>query len=99
MTNITSASTDGNYMTQRIIEMYRVLKSTGSLYLHCDPTASHYLKIVLDRIFEVKNFRNEIIWKYSLGGSSPRIFSKKHDIVLFYSKTNNYYGGGGQCCV
>ena len=49
------------YMVQRIIEMYRVLKDTGSLYLHCDPTASHYLKILLDEIFGKNNFRNEII--------------------------------------
>jgi len=49
------------YMAQRIIEMYRVLKSTGSLYLHCDPTASHYLKIILDEIFGKENFRNEIV--------------------------------------
>ena len=52
-------------MTVRLIELHRVLKSTGSLYLHCDPTASHYLKIILDVIFEPKNFRNEIIWKRS----------------------------------
>ena len=53
-------------MAVRLIELHRVLKRTGSLYLHCDPTASHYLKIVLDSIFEAKNFRNEIIWKRSI---------------------------------
>ena len=77
------------YMTQRLIELHRVLKPTGSLYLHVDPTASHYLKLVLDRIFGKNNFRNEIIWSYRTGGSSKRGFSKKHDILLYYSKTNN----------
>ncbi len=50
-------------MTARLIELHRVLKPTGSLYLHCDPTASHYLKLVLDQIFGPANFRNEIVWK------------------------------------
>ena len=78
------------YMAQRIIEMHRVLKDTGSLYLHCDPTASHYLKIILDEIFGKNNFRNEIIWCYSIGGKSKRTFGKKHDTIYFYSKGNNY---------
>ena len=52
------------YMTQRILEMHRVLKETGSIYLHCDPTASHYLKILMDEIFGKNNFRNEIVWHY-----------------------------------
>ena len=76
------------YMAQRIVEMHRVLKNTGSLYLHCDPTASHYLKIVLDEIFGKNNFRNEITWSYT-GNSIPKYcFPKKHDIILWYSKTN-----------
>ncbi len=66
-------------------------KDTGSLYYHCDPTMSHYIKIMLDCIFGVKNFRNEIIWCYGLGGSSKRFFSKKHDTIFFYSKTDGYY--------
>ena len=78
------------YMAQRIIEMYRVLKHTGSLYLHCDSKASHYLKIVLDEIFGKNHFRNEIVWCYSLGGKSKRTFGKKHDTIYFYSKGNNY---------
>lgn len=74
------------YMTQRVIEMYRVLKDTGSLYLHVDPTASHYLKVVLDEIFGRVNFRNEIVWRYT-GNSIPRnFFPRKHDILLWYSK-------------
>ena len=76
------------YMTQRIIEMHRILKPTGSFYLHCDPTASHYLKIMLDRIFGIRNFVNEIIWKYNTGGASKKTFSKKHDNLYFYSKDN-----------
>ena len=78
------------YMAQRIIEMHRVLKDTGSLYLHCDPTASHYLKIVLDEIFGKNNFRNEINWCYASGGVSKRYFARKHDIILFYAKSKNY---------
>jgi len=75
----------------RLIELHRVLKDTGSLYLHCDPTISHYIKLVLDAIFSPKNFRNEIVWCYSTSGRSKKSFSKKHDIILFYSKTNKYY--------
>jgi len=65
------------FMTIRLIEMHRILKSTGSLYLHCDPTASHYLKTILDKIFGHKNFRNEIVWCYKFGGSGKRDFCKK----------------------
>ncbi len=78
------------YMTQRIIEMHRILKDSGSLYVHVDPTASHYLKIVLDEIFGKQNFRNEIIWGYRTGGSSKKKFSKKHDILFYYTKTKNF---------
>jgi len=78
-------------MTVRLYELHRILKPTGSLYLHCDPTASHYLKIVLDEIFGHKNFRNENVWMYGLGGSSNKTYSKKHDVILFYSKSDNYY--------
>lgn len=77
-------------MTLRIVEIHRVLKSTGSFYLHCDPTASHYLKIVLDTIFcsQKGEFQNEIIWCYSIGGKSNNRFGKKHDVILFYTKSN-----------
>jgi site-specific DNA-methyltransferase (adenine-specific) len=76
------------YMAQRIIEMHRVLKDTGSLYLHCDPTASHYLKILLDEIFGKNNFRNEIIWSYktTLRASSNNL-GRDHDVILFYAKS------------
>ena len=77
-------------MTVRLMEMHRVLKITGSIYLHVDPTASHYLKMVMDQIFGGGNFRNEIIWAYRKWSNSPRFFQKNHDTVLFYSKTDEY---------
>ena len=78
-------------MCVRIVEMHRILKPTGSLYLHCDPTASHYLKIVLDAVFGTGNFRNEIIWCYQTGGVSKRWFGRKHDVIHFYTKTEKYF--------
>ena len=77
-------------MAVRLIAMKRVLKSTGSVYLHCDPTASHYLKLIMDAIFGAKNFRNEIVWSYRTGGLSKIRFPRKHDILLFYSKGVRY---------
>jgi site-specific DNA-methyltransferase (adenine-specific) len=73
-------------MNIRLIELHRVLKPTGSLYLHCDPTASHYLKIVMDVIFGKENFINEIVWCYKLGGRPKKGWPKKHDTILFYVK-------------
>ena len=96
------------FMAVRLIEMRRVLKPTGSIYLHCDPTASHYLKELMDAIFGRKNFRNEIVWCYKSGGVSKRQFARKHDNILFYVKSDKLarfnilkvksYGdtGGGQ---
>lgn len=78
------------FMARRLRIMRRKLKQTGSLFLHCDPTASHYIKIILDGVFGHDNFINEIIWHYQTGGASKKWFSKKHDIIFFYSK-NNYY--------
>ena len=78
------------YMAQRIIEMHRILKDTGSLYLHCDPTASHYLKAVLDEIFGKDNFRNEIVWCYRGGGSPKKDFGRRHDVIFRYSKSGDY---------
>ena len=78
------------YMTIRLIEMYRLLKSTGSLYLHCDPTASHYLKIILDGVFGEKNFRNEIIWSYNRWPTKAKRFQRMHDIIFFYTKSEIY---------
>ncbi len=79
------------YMAIRLIEMHRVLKTTGSIYLHCDAVMSHYLKLVLDCIFGEKQFRNEIIWFFKTGGTSKKYFSRKHNILFFYSKTNKYF--------
>ena len=80
-------------MTLRITEIHRVLKPTGSFYLHCDPSASHYLKLVLDAIFcsQGGDFLNEIIWCYGERCLSKRYFNKKHDVIFLYSKlTNNH---------
>ena len=84
------------YMTQRLIEMYRVLKDTGSLYLHCDPTASHYLKITIDAIFNKNNFRNEIVWKRATSSQKGSQYGAKTwgtngDIILFYTKKENFF--------
>ena len=75
-------------MAVRLIEMRRLLKPTGSLYLHCDPTASHYLKMMLDAVFGTGNFKNEVVWCYKSGGASKRQFAKKHDLLLFYAKAD-----------
>ena len=79
------------YMAIRLIECHRILKDTGSLYLHCDPTMSHYLKLLLDCIFGEKNFKNEIAWCYSSTSQAKKWYPKKHDVILFYSKSKNYY--------
>lgn len=74
----------------RMIELHRVLKPTGSLYLHCDPTASHYLKLLLDAVFGVKNFRNEIIWKRTSAHSDSKRWGHVHDVLFFYTKNDVY---------
>jgi len=74
-------------MAARLVELHRVLKPTGSLYLHCDPTASHYLKIVLDTIFGKENFCNEIIWKRTSSHNDARNFADIHDVLLYYGKS------------
>ena len=71
-------------MAPRLVELRRVLKSTGSLYLHCDPTASHYLKLLLDAVFGTRGFRNEIVWKRTSGHSDARRYGRVHDVVLYY---------------
>src|SRR6266700_4203119 len=75
-------------MTARLVELHRVLKPTGSLYLHCDPTASHYLKIILDAIFNPRNFRNEIIWQRTSAHNDSGNCGNSHDVLLLYTKTN-----------
>jgi site-specific DNA-methyltransferase (adenine-specific) len=82
-----------DYMRPRLIEMHRVLKPTGSFFYHCDWHASHYIKVLLDTpdLFGYDNFQNEIVWCYKSGGASPgKRFSRKHDSILFYSKTPAY---------
>ncbi len=76
-------------MTARLVELRRVLKSTGSLYLHCDPTASHYLKIVLDAIFGPTSFRNEVVWKRTSTHSDAKRLGRVHDVVLYYAKSQS----------
>jgi len=73
-------------MAPRLVELHRVLKPTGSIYLHCDPTASHYLKLLLDAIFGPRCFKNEIIWSYRRWPSPVKHFQRMHDVLLFYSK-------------
>ncbi len=81
-------------MAIRLVELRRVLKPTGSIYLHCDPTAGHYLKVLLDQIFGITNFRGEIVWKRAVStGSSKSIarrFPSNHDILFHYTKSTNY---------
>ena len=74
------------FMGVRLLEMQRVLRDGGSIYLHCDPTASHYLKELMDAIFGRRQFQNEFIWYYSGGGASKRRWARKHDVLLFYAK-------------
>lgn len=80
-------------MAVRLLELHRVLKPTGSLYLHCDPTASHYLKILLDAVFGTRQYVNEISWKrygaHNDGGQGAKHFGRVHDVLFFYSKTDN----------
>lgn len=77
-------------MATRLVEMRRVLKAGGSLYLHCDPTASHYLKLILDAIFGIRNFRSEIVWKRTFSHGSALRWGDVHDILLFYTKSERY---------
>ncbi|MGA0825948.1 MAG: DNA methyltransferase, partial [Gemmobacter sp.] len=77
-------------MAVRLIELHRVLKPTGSLYLHCDPTASHYLKILLDAVFGKENYLNEVAWRRATSHNDARRFGKISDRILFYAKTASY---------
>ena len=77
------------YMAIRLIEMRRILKDTGSIYLHCDPTASHYLKLVLDAVFGQKNFRNEIVWSYHRWTGATKHFQRMHDVIFVFGKSEN----------
>ncbi len=77
-------------MAIRLVHLHRVLKPTGSLYLHCDPTASHYLKLILDAVFAPRRFMNEIIWKRTSAHSSAKRCGPVHDVLLFYAKSEQY---------
>lgn len=74
----------------RLTEMYRVLKNTGTIYLQMDTRINHWLRCIMDDIFGYENFRNELVWLYKTQGFSKNSYSKKHDVVLFYTKTDNY---------
>ena len=76
-------------MAPRLIELHRVLKPEGSVYLHCDPTAGHYLKLLMDAIFGPQNFLNEIIWHYRKWPSGKYTFQRNHDVILFYAKSGS----------
>ena len=78
-----------SFMKVRVVGMHRILKSTGSLYLHCDDTASHYLKELMDVVFGKQNFRNEIIWHYRKWSAGWQQFQRNHDVILFYSKSKS----------
>lgn len=78
----------------RFKEMHRLLKNTGLLYIQCDSNLSHYIKILLDEIFGIKNFRNEIIWWYNSAPRKKKDFGKRHDTIFRYSKTSDYFFNG-----
>ena len=79
------------WLRERVQEMHRVLKSTGSIYLHADHHADAYIRVyILDPVFGSQNFRNEIVWHYTGGGRSPSSFSRKHDSIFWYSKSNSH---------
>ena len=78
------------WLNARLYEMKRVLKNTGSIYVHCDWHASHYIKCEMDKIFGYENFLNEIVWHYGAGNPPKKDFARKHDIILRYAKTDEY---------
>jgi adenine specific DNA methylase Mod len=77
-------------MAPRLLELRRVVKPTGSIYLHCDPKTSAHLRLLMDAVFGAPNFVNEIVWSYRTGGMSKRWFARKHDVILFYAKGPEY---------
>jgi site-specific DNA-methyltransferase (adenine-specific) len=78
-------------MTPRLVKLKELLKPTGSIFLHCDPTASHYLKVLMDSIYGPKRFKNEIVWAYSGSETANKHFPKKHDVIFWYGKTKETY--------
>ena len=79
-----------SYMTERLALMRNILRPTGSIYLHCDPTAGHYIKVMMDGLFGHENFRNEIVWKRTAAHSGAKRFGPIHDTILFYTKSDSY---------
>lgn len=79
-----------NYMEERLRECKRILKETGSIFLHCDRNASHYLKVLMDKIFGISNFQSEIIWAYKRWSNSKKGLLNNHQVILFYSKTKKF---------
>jgi len=77
-------------MAPRLVDLHRVLKPAGSIYLHCDPTASHYLKLLMDAVFGIRQFENEIVWKRTSAHSSSKRYGPVHDVILFYSKSDGF---------
>lgn len=82
------------WLNARLWEMRRVLKKTGSIYVHCDWHASHYIKTEMDKIFGYENFQNEVVWAYNVGGKGKEHWARKHDVILFYTKTRDYFFDG-----
>ena len=78
------------WLNARLYEMKRLLKPTGSIYVHCDWHASHYIKVEMDKVFGYENFQNEFVWYYGGGGASKRRWARKHDVLLFYSRTSSW---------
>ena len=79
-----------SYMVERLLQMRSILKPTGSVFLHCDPTASHYIKVMMDGIFDHRNYINEIVWHYRRWTTKARHFQKMHDVIFWYGKTDKY---------
>ena len=79
------------YMADRLWLLHGLLKETGSIYLHCDPSANYYLRLLMDFVFGAENFQNEIVWCYGGRGMAKRWFNRKHDTIFFYSKTKNHF--------
>ena len=78
------------FIAIRLLELKRILKETGSIYLHCDDTAAHYIKVMMDDIFGVSNYRNDVIWRRTRAKSNVNKFARIHDNILFYTKSENY---------
>ena len=78
------------YMTQRLVLLRKILKPTGSIYFHCDPNVSHYVKVIMDGIFGMANFRNEITWKRMSSHNDAKRWGRIHDLILFYTMSNNF---------